>query len=500
MTRRGAGVLLHPTSLPSPYGIGDLGHGSTRFVDFLAECRQHYWQLLPLTPTSTALGNSPYSSDSAFAGNPLLISPELLVHDGWLRPADLRHPALTFDPHRVEYEAVTTFKTGLLQLAYERAKASLEHHEGLLGFAREQSSWLDDYALFRALKEHYRGAPWTAWPQELRDREPQALEAARERFHDQIVLQQFQQFLFHAQWRALKRYCRDRQIRLIGDLPIYVQHDSADVWAHPDYFKLDGGKQPAVVAGVPPDYFSATGQLWGNPVYDWHRLAQTRYHWWVQRVQHNLALYDLIRLDHFRGFAAYWEIPAGAATAQAGRWVEAPGAALIDEIRRHCPECPLIAEDLGLITPDVTALMERFNLPGMKLLLFAFGEDLPTHPYAPHNYAPHCVAYTGTHDNNTIRGWIRKEISPEELRRLYTYLGREPDEHLLHWELIRLVMMSVADTAIIPLQDLLGLGEEARMNRPSSGSGNWEWRVMPQQMTRRIVTRLAEMTTIYGRG
>jgi 4-alpha-glucanotransferase len=500
MRRRGAGVLLHPTSLPSPYGIGDLGHGASRFVDFLAESRQHYWQLLPLTPTSTALGNSPYSSDSAFAGNPLLISPELLALDGWLRPSDLRHPTMTFDPHRVDYEAATTYKTVLLQSAYERAKTSLEQHEDYLRFVREQASWLDDYALFRALKEQHHGAPWVQWPQALRDRDPQALDAAREQFRDRIALQHFQQFVFHVQWHAVRRYCHDRHIQLIGDLPIYVQHDSADVWAHPDYFKLDEQKQPAVVAGVPPDYFSATGQLWGNPIYDWHRLAQTQFHWWVRRVAHNLALYDLVRLDHFRGFAAYWEIPAGAATAQAGRWVEAPGAALFDTIRQHCPECPLIAEDLGLITPDVTALMNRFNLPGMKLLIFAFGEDLPTHPYAPHNYTPHCVAYTGTHDNNTIRGWIRKEITPEELRRLYAYLGREPDEHTLHWELIRLAMMSVAETVIIPLQDLLGLGEEARMNQPSTGHGNWEWRVMPQQMTRRIVTRLADMTTLYGRG
>jgi 4-alpha-glucanotransferase len=500
MTRRGAGVLLHPTSLPSPFGIGDLGHGAYRFVDCLAEGLQQYWQLLPLTPTSPALGNSPYSSDSAYAGNPLLISPELLVHDGWLRQADLRHPSQTFDPHRVEYETVTTFKTALLQLAYERAKSSLEHHENFQRFVTEQASWLDDYALFRALKEHYRGKPWIQWPQALRDRNPQAMETARERFYDRIVLEQFQQFVIHAQWQALKRHCHDRQIRLIGDLPIYVQHDSVDVWAHPDYFKLDDRKQPAVVAGVPPDYFSATGQLWGNPVYDWPHLARTRYDWWVQRVQHNLALYDLVRLDHFRGFAAYWEIPAGAATAQTGRWVEGPGAELFETIRLHCPGFPLIAEDLGVITPDVTALMERFNLPGMKLLLFAFGEDLPTHPYAPHNYVPHCVAYTGTHDNNTIRGWIRKEISPDDLRRLYTYLGREPDEHLLHWELIRLVMMSVADTVIIPLQDLLGLGEEARMNRPAIGHGNWEWRVMPQQLSRRLIARLAEMTTIYGRG
>ncbi len=501
MTRRGAGVLLHPTSLPSAYGIGDLGPAAFRFTDFLAECRQRYWQLLPLTPTSTAMGNSPYSSDSAFAGNPLLISPERLVDDGWLTPADLRHshPHTPFDPHRVDYESAAALKTALLQLAYERAKTSLHTHADFLRFVREQAFWLDDYALFRALKAHHLGEPWTQWPQELRDRDAHALHTARDRFHNRIVLEQFQQFLFHTQWHALKRHCGDRRLRLIGDVPIYVQHDSADVWAHPDYFKLDEQKQPTVVAGVPPDYFSATGQLWGNPVYDWRRLAQTRYEWWVQRVTHNLALYDLVRIDHFRGFAAYWEIPAGAATAQAGRWVDGPGADFFETLRQRVPELPVIAEDLGVITPDVTALMHRFNLPGMKILLFAFGDDLPTNPYAPHNHIPHCVVYTGTHDNNTIRGWLRKEISPEELRRLYAYLGREPDEHHLHWELIRLAMMSVAETVIIPLQDLLGLGEEARMNHPSTTHGNWEWRVMPQQMTRRIAARLAEITTLYGR-
>jgi 4-alpha-glucanotransferase len=500
MTRRGSGILLHPTSLPSPYGVGDLGPGAFRFVDFLAESRQQYWQLLPLTPTSTALGNSPYSCDSAFAGNPLVISPEVMVQHGWLKSADLRHPHISFDSHRVDYGQATAFKSGLFQLAFERAKESLDRHEEFLQFVRDGGDWLADYALFRALKELHRGEPWPHWPPPLRDRDPQALETAQEQYRDRIRLEQFQQYLFHAQWHELKRHCRERQIRLIGDLPIYLQHDSADVWVNPHQFKLDEKKQPTVVAGVPPDYFSDTGQLWGNPVYDWPRLAQTGYDWWVKRVAHNLALYDLIRLDHFRGFASYWEIPAGAATAQSGRWVDGPGANLFDTLKHHFPALPLIAEDLGIITPDVTALMNRFHLPGMKLLLFAFGADLPTHPYAPHNYTPHCVAYTGTHDNNTIRGWIRQEISPEELRRLYSYLGREADEHTLHWELVRLLMMSVAETVILPLQDLLGLGEECRMNRPSTGQGNWEWRVLPQQMTRRIVARLADMTTIYGRG
>ncbi len=498
MTRRGSGILLHLTSLPSHYGIGDLGPWAYQFADFLAESKQRYWQLLPLNPTSTPLGNSPYSSDSAFAGNPLLISPDLLHEEGWLSKHDLHHPP-AFSHQRVDYPAVTAFKQTLLGAAYERAKPSLATNTEFVQFIRDHRDWLDDYALFRALKEHFHGAPWSQWLKESRDRDPDTLQKWRERLSDQIRQEQFQQYLFMKQWSRLKRYCNDRNIRIIGDVPIYVQHDSADVWSRPELFRLDREKQPTVVAGVPPDYFSATGQLWGNPVYDWDALKAAGYDWWIRRIAGNLELYDLIRLDHFRGFVAYWAVPAGQSTAEHGQWVAAPVDDFFQTLVTRFPGLPLIAEDLGIITPDVRAVMERFDLPGMRLLIFAFGEELPTHPYAPHNYPRHCVVYTGTHDNNTILGWIRKEISPEELTRLFGYLGREVGEHALHWELIRLAMMSVAETAIIPMQDLLGLGEEARMNRPSTTKGNWEWRFLPRQLTRTVMTRLSLMTHLSGR-
>lgn len=498
MTRRGSGILLHLTSLPSHYGIGDLGPWAYQFADFLAESKQSYWQILPLNPTSTALGNSPYSSNSAFAGNPLLISPDLLHEEGMLSKHEL-HDLPAFAHQRVDYDTVTECKKKLLRTAYDRLKSSLETDPEFVRFVRDHREWLDDHALFTALKAHFQGAPWHQWPKESRDRDPDTLHTWREQLSDQIRQEQFQQYLFMKQWNRLKRYCNDRGIQIIGDVPIYVQHDSADVWSRPTLFRLDDEKRPTVVAGVPPDYFSATGQLWGNPVYDWDALNATGYDWWVRRIAGNLELYNLIRLDHFRGFVAYWEVPAGHSTARQGRWVAAPVDDFLQTLVNRFPGLPIIAEDLGVITPDVREVMRRFQLPGMKILLFAFGEDLPVHPYAPHNYDTHCVVYTGTHDNNTIRGWIRKEISPEELTRLFGYLGREVGEHALHWELIRLAMMSVADTAIIPMQDLLGLGEEARMNRPSTTQGNWEWRFLPRQLTRTVMTKLSTMTHLYGR-
>ncbi|MEW6325236.1 MAG: 4-alpha-glucanotransferase [Nitrospirota bacterium] len=499
MKQRGSGVLLHLTSLPSRCGIGDLGPGAYRFADFLEQARQSHWQLLPLNPTSTAQGNSPYSCDSAFAGNPLLISLDPLLDEGLLVKADLQEtPA--FPAHRVDYPAVETFKGRLLRLAYERAGPSLDRSPEFRRFAQKQAHWLDDYALFKALKEQRAGAAWTEWPEEHRDRDGAALQKARDQFADRIRREQFLQFLFSKQWQALKRYCNDRRVQIIGDVPIYVQHDSADVWAHREGFKLDPRGRPAALAGVPPDYFSATGQLWGNPVYRWDALKATHYRWWIQRVAHNLAWFDLIRLDHFRGFAAFWEVPAGEQTAVNGRWVEGPGEDFFKTLFRRFHSLPVIAEDLGVITPDVRELMRKYDLPGMKLLIFAFGDDLPTHPYAPHNFTRNCVVYTGTHDNNTIRGWWQKEMQPEELRRLCAYLGRDVTEASIHWEMIRLAFMSVADLAVIPMQDLLGLGEEARMNRPSIANGNWEWRLAPRQLTPALTAKLLQITQLYGRG
>ena len=498
MKQRGSGVLLHITSLPSRWGIGDLGPEAYRFADFLEQTHQNHWQLLPVTPTSDATGNSPYSSDSAFAGNPLLVSLDLLRDDGLLQNAELSAPECA--PDRVDYPAVEAFKERTLRLAYDRAGSSLDRLPEFGRFLQTQAHWLDDYVLFKALKDHFKGAPWTEWPDDCRDRNEPALHKARDQFAERVRREQFIQFLFARQWQALRRHCHDRRIQIIGDAPIYVQHDSADVWAHRDLFKLDPHGRPEAVAGVPPDYFSATGQLWGNPVYRWETLKRRHYRWWIDRIAHNLATFDMIRLDHFRGFAAFWEVAAGQETAVNGRWVEGPGADLFKTLFRRFHSLPLIAEDLGIITPDVRELMQRYELPGMKLLIFAFGEDVAHHPYAPHNFTRHCVVYTGTHDNNTMRGWWRKEMQPEELRRLSAYIGRDLTEHSIHWEMIRLAFLSVADLAIIPMQDLLGLGEEARMNRPSTKRGNWEWRLAPRQLTPALTAKLLHLIQLSGRG
>lgn len=499
MKRRGSGILLHITSLPSPYGIGDVGSEAYRFVDFLQESRQSFWQILPINPTSKAYGNSPYSSDSAFAGDPLLISPDLLVEQGLLSKSDLQNIP-PFPNPRVDYQMVTSFKKGLLLLAYERYITRLKKDPEFQRFVTENLDWLEDYALFKALKTHFKEIPWHQWPKEMRDREKNAITKCKEQFKHQILLEKFSQFVFFKQWLSLKRYINNKNIQIIGDIPIYLHHESADVWAHPEIFKLDDEKRPTAIGGVPPDYFSKTGQRWGNPVYNWQELKATNYRWWIHRLAHHLNLFNLVRLDHFRGLVAYWEIPADQPTAVNGRWVETPIEDFLKTLLKQFPCLPVIAEDLGIITPDVRQIMSQFEIPGMKVLLFAFGEDLPVHPYAPHNYIKDCVVFTGTHDSNTVKGWFRQEASPEERKRLFEYLGREVDEESIHWELIRLAMISVANTVIIPLQDILGLGEGARMNRPSTADGNWEWRFLPQQLTPLLVTRLSQMTELYGRG
>jgi 4-alpha-glucanotransferase len=498
MSKRGSGILLHITSLPSAYGIGDFGPGAYQFADALAEGRQRFWQVLPLNPTSTALGNSPYSSYAAFAGNPLLISPDLLVAEGLLRESDVAdHPPFS-DAH-VDYNAVSEYKGRILRLAYQNARRTLAVDAHFAQFCGRAAHWLEDYTLFVALKEHFQGEVWSDWPPEVRDRRDLALGEWRERLRDRILMEKFFQHLFFKQWFTLKAYCNGKKIRIIGDMPIYVSYDSSDVWANSQFFKLDEARRAAFVAGVPPDYFSPTGQLWGNPVYDWDRLQQTEYLWWVERVGHNLNLFDLVRFDHFRGFVAYWEVPAGEASAVNGRWIDVPGKDFFDTLFRKFPSLPIIAEDLGLITPDVRELINQLGFPPMKVLLFAFGDDLPTNPYAPHNYTQVCVAYTGTHDNNTIRGWFRKEAGPADRQRLFAYLGREVGEESVHWELIRLVMMSVADMVIIPMQDILGLDEASRMNLPATAKGNWGWRLQAEQLTPPLIERLAHMTYIYGR-
>ncbi|MCX6356634.1 MAG: 4-alpha-glucanotransferase [Candidatus Aureabacteria bacterium] len=495
---RRAGVLLHATSLPSAYGIGDLGRGACDFADFLSQAKASCWQLLPLTPTLPIGGHSPYSSLSAFAGNTMLISPDLLQREDLLATADLA-TLPPFPDGLVDFSAVIPFKERILERAWDTFSRARKGEDAFKAFCAEHASWLDDFALFKVLRNRYKDKAWNTWDAEVRDRKTDALERVRREVSGLIEREKYYQYLFYTQWSALKRCCNEKGIQLIGDIPIYVNYDSADVWANPHLFKLDQQKRPTHVAGVPPDYFSSTGQLWGNPVYRWDMLRERKFDWWIQRMAHTLSLFDLVRVDHFRGLVAFWEVPAGERTAVNGRWVDVPAAEFFTALKGRFPELPIIAEDLGIITDDVREIMDRFGFPGMRVLLFAFGEDNPRHPYLPHNYTPVSVAYTGTHDNNTVRGWIRREAGAEEKRRLFRYLGREVGSDLLSTELIRLLMMSVAGTVIIPMQDLLGLGEEARMNRPGVARGNWTWRLRKGQLTAHAAGAFAEMASLYGR-
>ncbi len=473
--KRTSGVLLHLTSLPSRFGIGDLGPEALRFAEFLALAGQRRWQMLPLGPTAASLGASPYSSFSAFAGNTLCISPEGLCDDGLIARRELGAFALP-QRGRVDFPAVERAKAALLRQIFDRAWPGVEDDPGLRAFVGDNASWLPDFALFMAVKEHLGGAAWTDWPEALRLRREEALRDYGTRLHREIVFQQFCQWLFFRQWGRLKWELAKLDIELVGDVPIYVTHDSADVWANQRLFKLDLAGQPVMVAGVPPDYFSKTGQRWGNPVFDWEAVETDGFAWWISRLRHNFGLFDVVRLDHFRGFAAYWEIPAEEKTAVNGSWVPAPGERLLEAVRAAHGSLPLIAEDLGIITEDVVALKERFDLPGMKILQFAFGPHTPESPDSPHNHEKNCVVYTGTHDNNTTRGWFETEASPAVRRVLARYLGRKPTEATIVREMIRLALSSPANDAILPAQDLLDLGAEARMNTPGLAKGNWGWR------------------------
>ena len=498
MKKRDSGILLHITSLPSPYGIGDIGTEAYKFADFLAETKQSFWQILPLNPTDPALGNSPYYSPSAFASNTLLISPDLLIQDGFLEKRDAE-PLPSFQNGQVDYHNAIAYKKKLFYRAYERFKGKDINKYEYKRFCAESYPWLDDFALFVILKNHFHGQVWNKWPCEIRDRKTESLQMLKKQHHDRIELEKFLQFIFCRQWSFLRRYFNNKGIQIIGDMPIYVCYDSADVWVNPDLFKLNENKQPSFVAGVPPDYFSKTGQLWGNPVYRWDCLKETEYSWWIHRFKHNLNLFDMVRVDHFRGFSGYWEVPATEKTAISGRWIEAPAEDFFCTLFKHFPFLPIIAEDLGIITPDVREIMHRFEFPGMKVLQFAFCGDVSTNPYAPHNHVKDCIIYTGTHDNNTTKGWFEKDATKEEKEKLFRYLGREVSAQDISWEFIRLAMASIADLAIIPMQDILGLGEEARMNRPATTEGNWQWRLLPEQLTPALAQRLREVAEIYGR-
>ncbi|MBW1783840.1 MAG: 4-alpha-glucanotransferase [Deltaproteobacteria bacterium] len=498
MKTRGSGVLLHITSLPSPHGIGDFGSTARTFVDFLARTRQRFWQVLPLNPTDPMCGNSPYFSRSTFAMDPLFIAMDGLLEAGLISETDIKPPE-TFSAGRIDYDKVGAHKTRILE------KAFLKFQEGPVqddynAFCSEHAGWLDDFALFTALKIQFKGKVWSEWPEALRDRRPDALKEAAQRLSQRVDKEKFLQWILFRQWFSLKSYCNRKSVEIIGDLPIYVSYDSADVWVNPHIFKLGRNRAPLAMSGVPPDYFSETGQLWNNPVYRWDVLKQTGYGWWIRRMAHTFNCFDKVRIDHFRGLVKYWEVPANEKTAINGEWKEVPTDNFFKTLTEWFPRFPVIAEDLGYITPDVYEIMERYGFPGMKVLMFAFGDDDPMHPFLPHTYPRNCVAYTGTHDNNTLNGWFENEATPQQKKRLFRYLYREPSADAIHWEMIRLVMMSVADMAVFPMQDILGLGGDARMNRPATPSGNWTWRFKPGQITPAVEDGLRAMTLTYGRG
>ncbi|MGQ0540906.1 MAG: 4-alpha-glucanotransferase [Blastocatellia bacterium] len=502
---RASGILLHPTSLPGEYGIGDLGDNAYSFINFLADAKQSYWQILPLGPTG--YGDSPYQCFSAFAGNPLLISPEKLVEDGFLTMEQLVDKP-DFPAHKVDFGGVYEWKNKILPLAFEGLThiTSVDLRGKFETFLQENEWWLDDYAIYKAIKILQSQKPWYEWPAPLKLREADAIAAISEQLFNEILAEKFYQFLFFRQWMLLKEYANKHGVRIIGDIPIFVALDSADVWCNQDKFKLNADGTPEVVAGVPPDYFSKTGQLWGNPIYDWDAMKADEFRWWTARVAFTLRTVDVVRIDHFRGFAASWEVPGGDETAENGRWVDVPGKELFSTLRQHMVRLPVIAEDLGVITPDVEELRDMYRFPGMKILQFAFGGDARNHDL-PHNYFPNCVAYTGTHDNDTTVGWWLSQAGAGSTRdaadisREHEYCLKylETDGHEIHWDFIRAVWASVADTAVTPLQDLLGIGTEGRMNLPASESGNWSWRFHEGAFSNEIVSRLRELTEVYGR-
>ena len=493
LSERSSGILLHPTSLPSRGGIGDLGPKAYAFVDFLAAARQGLWQVLPLSPPG--LGNSPYSAISAFAGNPLLISLERLAERGWVSATQLRK--LPASHGRVHFEEVKAAKLPLLRRAADRfLRRSGGERDSFESFKQRNVMWLEDFALFNVMRNVHHGALWTSWPRELARREQQGLHHFGLEYRHELEIERVIQFAFWEQWRALRQYGLRRGIRMIGDVAIFVNFDSADVWRSPELFYLDENLQPTVVAGVPPDAFSGTGQRWGNPLYRWDVCRDRGYDWWVRRMSWALEHCDVVRLDHFRGFESYWEIAASEPTAVHGRWVAGPRDDLFHALRAALGDLPIIAEDLGLITPEVHALRERLGLPGMRVLQFGFSGS-GAHDYLPHNYPPNCVVYTGTHDNDTTRGWWESLATPEERRNVSAYVGEPQDG--IHWAFIRAACGSVARMAIYPLQDVLGAGSEGRMNVPSRHEDNWGWRFQPGALTAELAGKLAATAAVSDR-
>lgn len=494
---RASGILLHVSSIPTEYGIGDVGPEAYRFVDFLKRAGQNYWQILPLNYTTAATDFSPYNCFSAFAGNPLLISPDLMYRDGLLHKDQLRR-APNFPAQIVDYRRVSSWKSELFEKAFARSGglSSLDDYDR---FAEQNRFWLEDFAVFVAAKRHFGGRPWNNWPKEIRDRRADALVSLKKKLRERIDRELFLQYLCFKQYLGLKRKCEESTVTIIGDLPIYVAYDSADVWAHPEVFKLDRSRKPKYIGGVPPDYFSRTGQLWRNPIYDWKHLARTDYNWWMERIKHNLRLFGLVRIDHFRGLVGYWQVPAGEKTAVRGRWIEAPADAFFSALYRRFPGAAIFAEDLGHITADVREIISKYGLAGMRVLQFGFDGDSTKNPHCPHNHIENCLVYSGTHDNNTTRGWFETEATPEQKKRLSDYLGHRVTAGAAAGALVRLAMASVAKVAVLPMQDLLGLGAAARMNRPSTTKGNWLWRMKKGQVTAALARELKSMVETYGR-
>jgi len=493
--RRTAGVILHPTCLPSRFGIGDFGPTAAAYVEWLAGAGVTWWQVLPLHPPGP--GNSPYSAISTFAGNELLISPELLVEDSLLDEEDVAEVP-DFPREWVAFDQVVPYKLGLLRRAYEKFREDrpLGLMRQLATFRENNIHWLSDYALFRALRDSHGGQAWYEWPRELALHEPQALLDWMQAHPDEVDFVEFCQFLFFRQWTSLRDWAHEMGVQIFGDVPIFVAGDSVDVWGRPELFLLDAERRPTVVAGVPPDYFSETGQLWGNPLYNWEVMAQDGYAWWISRLRHVLEMVDLVRLDHFRGFAEYWEVPADATTAINGRWCPGPGRALFDAVKADQGDLSLVAEDLGEITPDVVALRKELDLPGMAILHFAFSSD-PRSTFIPYALEHDLVVYTGTHDNNTTVGWYLEDATEDERDFVRRYLGTSGRE--IHWDLIKLALATVSDMALVPHQDLAGLGSDCRLNTPSVGDGNWKFRITPPMLAEGIQARLYDLVEVYGR-
>lgn len=494
--KRSSGVILHISSLYTTSGIGDFGPSAYAFTDYLASAGIRYWQTLPLNYTDGGRGFSPYSCLSAFAGNPLFISPELLLEDGLLKTGDLTDH--TFEENCVEFDKVFAYKMSLLNKAFERFDKTEQPEFNT--YCRKQAYWLDDFALFLSLKNFHQGAWWLDWPAEYKNRDATALNKIKKTLKHEIKKEKFIQYLFFKHLQKLRDYAAKKNIQFIGDMPFYVSHDSADVWKHPELFKLFKDGRPAKVAGVPPDMFSETGQLWGMPVFNWSALKKSGFDWWIKRITHTLLMCDIIRLDHFRAFSAYYEVPAADHTAMNGQWVKTPGNALFKLIREVNKDLPFIAEDLGEIDQPVWDLMEKYNLPGMKLLQFAFMETTPTSIHAPHNYIPDSICYTGTHDNNTLQGWYDEEISDETKNNISLYFDKPIDKNNLNKAFIREAISSTAVLAIWPVQDMLGLGADAKMNRPGSMHGNWQWRLHSQApLTPELAKAFFEELALFNR-